>query len=129
MKMSPAPLAIVLLLHFSTPSTNGDTFGAGDNQFTINFVTIGNPNNPPDRTGSPNPAGSVNYVYNLGKYEISRDIITRASAEGNLGLTLFEYNFTGGPRPEMPAIVSWNEAARFVNWLNTSQGYDAAYKF
>jgi formylglycine-generating enzyme required for sulfatase activity len=25
--------------------------------------------------------------------------------------------------------VSWNEAARFVNWLNTSQGYSVAYKF
>ena len=23
----------------------------------------------------------------------------------------------------------WSEAARFVNWLSTSQGYDAAYKF
>ena len=25
--------------------------------------------------------------------------------------------------------VSWNEAARFVNWLNTSTGHQAAYKF
>jgi sulfatase modifying factor 1 len=25
--------------------------------------------------------------------------------------------------------VSWNEAARFVNWLNTSKGFSAAYKF
>jgi formylglycine-generating enzyme required for sulfatase activity len=25
--------------------------------------------------------------------------------------------------------VSWNEAARFINWLNTSQGYLPAYKF
>ena len=25
--------------------------------------------------------------------------------------------------------VSWNEAARFVNWLNTSQGHQAAYNF
>jgi hypothetical protein len=27
------------------------------------------------------------------------------------------------------ADLSWNEAARFVNWLNTSNGYSAAYKF
>lgn len=25
--------------------------------------------------------------------------------------------------------MSWNEAARFVNWLNTSQGFQAAYNF
>jgi formylglycine-generating enzyme required for sulfatase activity len=30
----------------------------------------------------------------------------------------------------MPATgISWNEAARFVNWLNTSQGFRPAYKF
>ena len=37
---------------------------------------------------------------------------------------------TGGPRPAMPATgISWNEAARFVNWLNVSQGHPVAYKF
>jgi formylglycine-generating enzyme required for sulfatase activity len=25
--------------------------------------------------------------------------------------------------------VSWNEAARYVNWLNTSNGLAPAYKF
>jgi hypothetical protein len=30
----------------------------------------------------------------------------------------------------MPALgMSWNEMARFVNWLNTSSGFPAAYKF
>ena len=34
------------------------------------------------------------------------------------------------PRPQMPATgISWNGAARFVNWLNTSQGIQAPYKF
>ena len=48
-----------------------------------------------------------------------------------LGLTLSPMAFvTGGPRPAMPATaVSWNEAARFTNWLNASQGFPAAYKF
>ena len=36
----------------------------------------------------------------------------------------------GGNGPDKPATgVSWNEAARFVNWLNTSNGYSAAYNF
>jgi hypothetical protein len=43
------------------------TFGPIGNQFTMDFVTIGNPGNPPDTTGAPNPAGSVPYVYLMGK--------------------------------------------------------------
>ena len=46
-----------------------DTFGSGANSFDIDFVTIGNPGNPPDTTGVPNPAGSVPYVYRMGKYD------------------------------------------------------------
>ena len=34
-----------------------DTFGSGANTFNIDFVHIGNPGNPADTTGSPNPAG------------------------------------------------------------------------
>jgi formylglycine-generating enzyme required for sulfatase activity len=62
-------------------------------------------------------------------------MVEKASAAGNLGITLDPMDFVAGilgngSRPEMPATgVSWNEAARFVNWLNTSQGFQAAYKF
>jgi formylglycine-generating enzyme required for sulfatase activity len=36
----------------------------------------------------------------------------------------------GGNGLNRPATgVNWTEAARFVNWLNTSQGFSAAYKF
>ncbi|MFO0911839.1 MAG: SUMF1/EgtB/PvdO family nonheme iron enzyme [Pirellulales bacterium] len=123
----------VLLLAFFTLVTPSfaDVFGSGKNQFTIDFVTVGNPGNRADRKGWPQNAGSVPYVYNIGKYEISRSAITKGNSEGNLGITLDSMAFVpGGPRPEMPATgVSWNEAARFVNYLNTSQGYPAAYKF
>ena len=112
-----------------TSNSLADSFGAGANQFDIEFVTIGNPGNAADTTGSPNPAGSVDYVYNIGKYEVSRDMVEKASAEGDLGLTM---NLAGGATgpPEWPATgVSWNEAARFVNWLNTSEGFSPAYRF
>ena len=58
-------------------------------------------------------------------------MVSKASAAGNLGITLDPLEIvTNGPRPAMPATgVSWNEAARFLNWLNTSQGFPAAYKF
>lgn len=108
-----------------------DTFGSGANSFNIDFVTIGNPGNPADTTGKPNPAGSVDYIYRMGKYEISRDMINKASAEGGFVITMGDMGFvTGGARDEMPAIdVSWFEAATFVNWLNTSTGRAPAYKF
>jgi formylglycine-generating enzyme required for sulfatase activity len=36
----------------------------------------------------------------------------------------------GGPGANKPATgVTWNEAARFVNWLNTQKGFAPAYKY
>jgi hypothetical protein len=107
-----------------------DQFGSGANSFEIEFVSIGNPGNPADTTGNPNPAGSVPYAYRIGKYEISRDVIQKASAEGSLGLTLVDMTLFGGNGLNRPATgVTWLEAARFVNWLNTSTGSTPAYKF
>ena len=103
-----------------------ETFGSGDNAFSIEFVTIGNPNNVADTTGSPNSAGSVAYTYNLGIYEVSRVQITKA----NLGIMMAEMGSYGGNGANRPATgVTWYDAAKYVNWLNTSTGGTAAYKF
>jgi len=107
-----------------------ETFGTGANAFTMEFVTIGNPNNAADTTGSPNPAGSVAYTYNLGMYEVSRDQITKANSAGSLGITLQDMTNYGGNGLLKPATgISYYEAAKYVNWLNTSTGGTAAYKF
>jgi formylglycine-generating enzyme required for sulfatase activity len=96
----------------------------------MEFVTIGNPGNPADTTGTPNPAGAVGYEYGIGKFEVSRDMITKFNASQSLQITLADMSFFGGNGDNKPATsVSWNEAARFVNWLNTSTGNAAAYKF
>ncbi|MEM1060541.1 MAG: SUMF1/EgtB/PvdO family nonheme iron enzyme [Verrucomicrobiota bacterium] len=121
-------------LHVATAQQiSSDTFGSGGNQFTMDFVTVGDPGNPDDSgtTGSYfSPHGGVDYVYRIGQFEVSRDMITKANTEGGLGLTLADMTGLGGNGPNQPATgLSWNEAARFVNWLNTSQGYQAAYKF
>ncbi len=121
---------IVVVSGSSVMVAVADTFGTGGNQFTIDFVDIGNPNNTADTTGTPNPAGSVPYVYRMGKYEISRDMITKANTEDSLGITLEDMTSYGGNGADKPAPgVSWNEAARFINWLNTSEGFTPAYKF
>ena len=105
-------------------SSLADTFGSGANTFDIEFVTIGNPGNAADTTGNPNPAGSVPYTYRMGKFEISEQMIDKANAVGGLGITK---DTRGADKPA--TSVSWNEAARFVNWLNTSTGSTPAYKF
>ena len=105
------------------------TFGSGSNTFGIEFVEIGSPGNPADTTGTPNPVGSVPYTFDIAKFEISRDMITKANAEGGLGITLWDMSSYGGNGANKPATgISWLEAARFVNWLNTSKGYQAAYR-
>jgi len=136
-------LAVLLLGGFSAQAqTITETFGSGENQFSIDFVTIGNPNYVGDEARA-RPIfnefgsfirlasfGSVTNIYNLGKFEISRDQINKANAAGSLGITLADMSSYGGNGVNIAATgVSWNEAARFVNYLNTSKGYQAAYNF
>ena len=123
---------VVLALAYQSASATSllETFGSGANAFTMDFVTIGNPGNAADTTGAPNPAGSVGYVYNLGMYEVSRGQITKANSAGSLGISLAEMGSYGGNGLLRPATgITWYEAAKYVNWLNTSTGGTAAYKF
>jgi MYXO-CTERM domain-containing protein len=125
-----ARVTLVALTFFYAPLAQADTFGSGANQFDIEFVPIGDPRNLPDTTGDPNPAGSVAYTYNMGKFDVSRDMINKANTLGNLGITLGNMTPYGGNGVNRPATgVSWNEAARFTNWLNTITGRRPAYKF
>jgi hypothetical protein len=114
---------------FVPQSASADTFGTGLNSFDIEFVNIGDPGNAADTASdpnppAPNPAGSVDYAYRMGKFEISEDMIDKANAEGGLGITK---DTLGVDKPA--TSVTWNEAARFVNWLNTSSGSTPAYNF
>lgn len=95
-----------------------DTFGTGGNEFTIDFVNIGNAGNAADTTGY----GAVPYEYRLGTYEISQAAITKATASGMANVTAGAWT---GNQPA--ANIQWYEAAAFVNWLNTSTGNQAAY--
>jgi formylglycine-generating enzyme len=109
-----------------------ESFGTGANAFTMDFVTIGNPGNAADTTGSPNPAGAVGYIYNIGKHEISREMVIKANQQSSLGITLRDMSMMrpDSNDPKKPATgIDWLEAARFVNWLNTNSGHQGAYKF
>jgi formylglycine-generating enzyme required for sulfatase activity len=123
-------LSLAFLSGLVSAQTITHNFGSGANAFTMDFVTIGNPGNAADTTGNPNPAGSVAYIYNIGKYEVSRGQIDKANAAGSLGITMYDMTSYGGNGVNKPATgVSWYEAAKYVNWLNTSTGWTTAYKF
>lgn len=125
------PLAVLPFISaISSAQVITETFGTGANAFSVDFVQIGNPGNAADTTGNPNPVGSVAYIYNIGKYEVSRDMIEKANAAGGLGITLRDMTSFGGNGVNRPATgIGWYEAAKYVNWLNTSTGGTAAYKF
>ena len=131
MKFTTYTILTIALQYCLVGHAHADTFGEGMNQFEIEFVAIGELGNPEDDTGYPKPAGSVDYLFHMGKYEVSRQLISQANASGGLEISLDAMDvIDGGPRPKMPATgVTWNEAARFVNWLNTSRGLPPAYRF
>ena len=125
-KVGLAAMALLATAGGVAPSQAGTvTFGSGANTFNMEFVTIGNPGNAADTTGEPNSAGAVGYTYGIGKFEVSEDMINKYNAL-NPGLQISK-DTRGTNKPA--TRVSWNEAARFVNWLNTSTGNQAAYKF
>ena len=115
----------------------GDTFGSGANQFTIDFVPIagdaGNLGNWP--AGSGYTFTGVNRSdYRMGTFEITNDQWTKFTNSVPFPVTGDPSNaydedptWTGTNVPTN--MVSWYEAAQFVNWLNTSTGHQAAYKF
>ena len=128
--MSKILILSLLALGYQTASAQlvTESFGSGDNAFTMDFVQIGNPGNTADLSVtsnlSPYPPGSVAYTYNLGKYEVSSGMINKANTAGFLNITLSDWG------PNKPALgISWYEGAKFVNYLNTSTGNTAAYKF
>lgn len=102
--------------------TSSQYFGSGANAFSLDFQYIGNAGNAADNlTGY----GSVNYNYNIGTYSISA---RQYNAVYNSGVTNLNYNNYYEAYLDGPAgYVSWYQAARFVNWLNTSSGFQAAY--
>ena len=94
--------------------------------FSMAFTPISGVGNEPDDTGY----GAVDYIYSISTLEVTRAQIEAYNAMVELDIILADMTDYDGNGADKPATgLSWNEVARFVNWLNTSQGYQAAYKF
>ena len=119
--------------------------GAGSaHAITYELVTIGNPGNADDDTGF----GGVDYVYAIGKYEVSIEEFTaflnavaatdtyalwngsmggipsvagisRAGSSGSYTYSVIENDGSSANRPV--TSVSWFTAARFANWMSNGQ--------
>ena len=139
----------VILLCFSACS--GSAFAqlvsfGDEQQFSLEFVQIGDPKNPDDPfVGSGHsleqqtlpvvlPSGGVDYTFGMSKFQISLEDFQVAEAQIGMGYSLDEAlrtfdNVEDIPRPAMPVSATWNEAAHFVNWLNVASGYEHAYRY
>ena len=92
------------------------------------FVTIRDAGNAVDAPQEPQNVGygDVSYVYQIGRYTISEgDIATYNAAPVNSTRQITLDN----RGTDKPATISWNEAARYINWLNIREGFQPAYKF
>ena len=71
-------LPVPVLVAFLSGQVDGGlvTFGSGANQFSLEFVPIGNAGNSAD-----GPRGAVNYEYGMMKYEVTRAAIEKYNAD------------------------------------------------
>jgi formylglycine-generating enzyme required for sulfatase activity len=108
-------------------AAQSETFGSGANQFTMEFVEIGDPGNPGNTfTSSTVPSlGGVNEVFRIGRFEVSQNMMDAARNDPNRPLQNVGSGLFSGDQPA--AGYSWFEAAAFVNWLNVDAGHQEAY--
>ncbi len=131
----------------SAVAAQADVFNMPSGQTSLQFVSVGNPNNPPDpATGS--LYGSVGYMFQMGKYDVTvgqycqfLNSVAKADPYGlysygmasdlpTIHLTQggssgsYSYAVTGSDSQaaNCPIVdVSFGDAARFCNWLQNGQ--------
>lgn len=126
---------------FISGFASADTFGTGENQFEIEFVTISGDATIANGTNiSKVSIGELGYKsftdpgsYRIGKFEITNDQWNKFINDHGMptGSPPDAYNQNSYWKRDGVSTnnVSWYEAAQFVNWLNTSTSFQAAYKF
>jgi len=129
-------LAVVVCVMAVANFASADTFGTGSNQFTIDFVNIGNAGNAGEQSaledGDTTCYGGVSYNYRIGKYEVTNAqwnafTATAGAPTGNEGGYSQSAYFTGVQQPTNE--ISWREAAQFCNYLTSGDKSKGVYQF
>ena len=93
---------------------------------TIEWVTIEQAGNLGDTAHD--GYGGVTVNYRISKFVIRESYIDDYNADpANAGALQITLDERGDDKPATK--ISWNEAARYVNWLNDIEGEQEAYKF
>ena len=139
--MKTISLLVAAIVLLAGTAAQADTFGTGGNQFTIDFVTISGDASSANGTNisGADPGHSWYKAFSdpgnfrIAVYEVTNDQWDKFKDSLGVPVTgsdgAYDANpwFFGANVPTNNA--SWFEAAQFVNWLNTSTGHHAAYKF
>jgi formylglycine-generating enzyme len=126
-----------------------DVFNMSTGKTSLEFVTVGNPGNSPDTRFETPGYGAVDYVYQIGQFEITAGQYTvflnsvagvdthglyntsmwtstygckieRFAGSGTVG-DPYQYRVVTDWANRPVNFVSWGDAARFTNWLHNGQ--------
>ncbi len=112
MEGEPAP--------FFSPESTSIIIEHGDATLLMDFVPIDSDLGNPDCTSG---SGSVSYMYRIGTFEVTAaQWAAVESADPRVGAAYGSGDFPAGR-------VSWDEAAKFCNWLTSGDAYAGAYQF
>ena len=147
-------LAAVVAMLLTAGTAQADVFNMGGTQnadgswnglASIEMVTVGNPGNTADTRYDATGYGSVDYVYQIGKYEVTAgqytEFLNAVATTDTYGLynanmwsdtlgckirrsgSSGSYTYTvATDRANRPVnYVSWGDAVRFANWLANDQ--------
>ncbi|MCC6123782.1 MAG: SUMF1/EgtB/PvdO family nonheme iron enzyme [Pirellulales bacterium] len=143
-------LAIIVFLVVAG-FASADVFNMGSGFTNLEMVTVGNPGNAADTevmvTDHTTGYGSVNYIYNIGKFEVTAgqytEFLNAKAKTDTYGLFnpsmwsdakygckiwrsgisgSYTYGVAAGYENRPVGYVSFWDAARFANWLSNGQG-------
>lgn len=141
---------VTVILAYERAHATDDVFNMPNGQTSLQFVTVGDAGNDADSNGY----GAVNYVYQIGKYDVTSAqyaIFLNAAAKSdpyglysiNMGINSYgnyrcgiiqsgvsgNYLYTVDSGFENFPVnnITWGDAARFCNWLQTGNTENGAY--